>query len=231
MTAMLNRAIASSRMLVSANRLQQIQSRAISFDLNDEQKQMQDVARKFAREEIAPKAPHYDKTGEFPHDLFKKAWEVGLINLSIPKEIGGVDSPILDECIIGEEVAWGCTGISTALTATGLGQTPVIIAGNKQQQKKYLGRLLEEPLIAAYAVTEPGSGSDVAGIKTKAVKKGDKWILNGQKMWITGAGVANWFFVLARTNPDPKASTGKAFTAFIVDADSKVWLCLFRYSE
>ena len=96
---------------------------------------------------------------------------------------------------------------------------PVVMAGNKEQQKKYLGRMLEEPLVAAYAVTEPGAGSDVGAVKTKAEKKGDEWILNGQKMWITNGGVANWYFVLARTNPDPKAPASKAFTGFIVDRD------------
>jgi alkylation response protein AidB-like acyl-CoA dehydrogenase len=86
-------------------------------------------------------------------------------------------------------------------------QAPLILAANEAQQKKYLGRMTEECLMAAYAVTEPGAGSDVAGIKTKAEKKGDKWIINGSKMWITNAGVANWYFVLAKT--DPAASTGR----------------------
>jgi len=102
----------------------------------------------------------------------------------------------------------------------GLGAAPVLIGGNEAQIKKYVGRFLEEPLVASYCVTEPGAGSDVAGIKTHAVKKNEEYILNGQKMWITGAGVANWFFVLARTDPDPKAPASKAFSGFIVDADS-----------
>lgn len=98
---------------------------------------------------------------------------------------------------------------------------PVIIAGTSEQKKKYLGRLVEEPLVAAYCVTEPGAGSDVSGVKTTAVKKGDEYILNGQKMWITNGGVANWYFLLARTNTDPKCSAGKAFTAFIVEREWK----------
>lgn len=107
---------------------------------------------------------------------------------------------------------------------------PVINSGNKEQQKKYLGRLVDEPLVVSYAVTEPGAGSDVNGVKTKAVKKGDEYILNGQKMWITNAGHANWYFVLARTDADPKAPANKAFTGFIVERDwagvnpgRKVW--------
>lgn len=96
---------------------------------------------------------------------------------------------------------------------------PVILSGNKAQQKKYLGRLVEEPLVVAYAVTEPSAGSDVNGVRTKAERKGDEYILNGQKMWITNGGVANWYFVLARTDPNPKAPAGKAFTGFIVERD------------
>ncbi|KAG6449132.1 hypothetical protein O3G_MSEX005897 [Manduca sexta] len=131
----------------------------------------------------------------------------------------GLNMGVFEGCLVAEELAYGCTGIMTAMEASGLGQTPVIIAGNEQQQKKYLGRLIEEPLVAAYCVTEPGAGSDVAGIKTKAEKKGDEWILNGQKMWITNGGVANWYFVLARTNPDPKCPASKAFTGFIVERE------------
>merc|ERR1712212_76804 len=92
--------------------------------------------------------------------------------------------------------------------------------GNHEQKKKYLGRLIEEPLMCAYGVTEPGAGSDVSGVKTKAEKKGDEWVINGQKMWITNGGVANYYFVLARTNPDPKCPASKAFTGFIVDGDT-----------
>lgn len=97
---------------------------------------------------------------------------------------------------------------------------PVILAGSDTQKKKYLGRLTEEPLMCAYCVTEPGAGSDVAGIKTRAVKMGDEYVVNGQKMWITNGGKANWYFLLARTNSDPKCPAGKAFTGFIVDADT-----------
>ncbi|KAK6629120.1 hypothetical protein RUM43_002937 [Polyplax serrata] len=192
----------------------------ISFKLNESQQQFQELARKFGREEIIPKASHYDKTGEFPWDLFKKAHSLGLLNTGIPEELGGLGFGVFDECLVVEELAYGCTGCSTALTSSALGQTPVLLAGTKEQQKKYLGRLIEEPLVSAYCVTEPGAGSDVSGVKTKAEKKGDEYVINGQKMWITNGGVANWYFVLARTNPDPKAPAGNAFTGFIVDRDT-----------
>lgn len=190
------------------------------FELNDTQRDMQDVVRKFTREEIIPAAAHYDKTGEFPWPLFKRAWELGLTNNHIPAVLGGLEQSTFDSCLVAEELSFGCTGIHTAISGTNLGQTPVIVCGNKEQQKKYLGRLLEQPLIAAYGVTEPGAGSDVNGVKTRAVKMGDEWILNGEKMWITGAGVANWYFVLARSDPDPKCPANKAFTGFIVERET-----------
>merc|ERR1712241_624099 len=125
-----------------------------------------------------------------------------------------------DGCLITEKMAYGCTGIMTAIEANGLGSMPIMIAGNHEQKKKFLTRLIEEPIMCAYGVTEPGAGSDVASIKTKAVKKGDDWVINGQKMWITNGGVADFYFVLARTNPDPKCPASKAFTGFIVDRDT-----------
>lgn len=192
----------------------------VSFELNDMQKEMQDLARKFTRDEIIPVAAEHDRTGKFPWEIVKKAHEVGLINGHIPAHCGGMNLGVFDGCLVAEELSYGCTGIGTALEATGLGQMPVILAGNKEQQKKYLGRLIDEPLLAAYCVTEPGAGSDVSGAKTKAEKKGDEYVINGQKMWITNGGVANWYFVLARTNPDPKCPPGKAFTGFIVERET-----------
>ncbi|XP_047644581.1 medium-chain specific acyl-CoA dehydrogenase, mitochondrial isoform X2 [Phacochoerus africanus] len=142
------------------------------------------------------------------------------MNTHIPESFGGLGLGIIDNCLITEELAYGCTGVQTAIEANTLGQLPLIIGGNYQQQKKYLGRMTEEPLMCAYCVTEPGAGSDVAGIKTKAEKKGDEYIINGQKMWITNGGKANWYFLLARSDPDPKAPASKAFTGFIVEADT-----------
>eukprot|EP00118_Oscarella_pearsei_P000157 m.4336 g.4336 ORF g.4336 m.4336 type:complete len:423 (+) comp10574_c0_seq1:87-1355(+) len=192
--------------------------KGFNLTLTDDQLQFQETARKFAREEIAPQAAHFDKTGKYPKELIKKAWEIGLANLNVPEKYGGQGLGIFDSCIIGEELAWGCTGMSTAIGTNGLGQAPVILAGNDFQKKKYLGWAIEEPIAVGYCVTEPGAGSDVAGITTKAVKKGDKWVINGEKMWITNGGVADWYYVLAKTDPTKKA--GEAFTGFIVDADA-----------
>ncbi|XP_033863189.1 medium-chain specific acyl-CoA dehydrogenase, mitochondrial-like [Acipenser ruthenus] len=191
-----------------------------NFELTEQQKEFKATARKFAREEVVPAAPHYDRTGEYPVPLIKRAWELGLMNSHIPEKCGGIGLGIFDACLITEEIAYGCTGVQTAIEANSLGQMPVIIAGSEQQQNKYLGRMTEEPLMCAYCVTEPGAGSDVAGIKTRAERKGDEYIINGQKMWITNGGKANWYFLLARSDSDPKTPANKAFTGFIVDADT-----------
>jgi len=193
----------------------------VSFQLSDEQLEMQQLARKFAREDVLPKVAELDRTMEYPKDLINQAWELGLLNPHIPQEYGGLELGTFEGCLITEELAYACSGVQTAMEANNLGQMPVIIAGNDAQKSKYLGRMTEEPLMCAYGVTEPGAGSDVAGVKTRAVKKGDHYVINGQKMWITNGGKANWYFVLARTDSDPKCSAGKAFTGFIVDADSE----------
>merc|ERR1719240_2333545 len=167
---------------------------------------------------MAPVAAEYDRTMEFPREVFNQAWELGLVNTHVPEAYGGLGLGCFEGVLIGEELAYGCTGIMTAMEANGLAAAPVILAGNHEQKAKYLGRLTEEPLQAAYCVTEPGAGSDVAGLATTAAKKGDDWVINGQKMWITNGGVADWYFVLAKTDPNAKAGAG--FTGFIVDADT-----------
>lgn len=181
---------------------------------------MQELARKFTSDEVIPVAAEYDVKGEFPWPVIRKAHSLGLMNLSIPKWLGGLELGVFDGCLATEEFAFGCSGIQTAIFGNGLASTPVLMFGTKEQQKKYLGRLIDEPLMSAYGVTEPVAGSDVAGIRTTATRKGDEWVINGQKMWITNGGVANWYFILARTEADPKAPASKAFTGFIVDRDT-----------
>ncbi|EAN93479.1 putative acyl-CoA dehydrogenase [Trypanosoma cruzi] len=184
----------------------------ICFELSEQQKEVRDLAHRFAKEKIIPVAAKLDQTMEYPHDLFKEAWELGLINMHIPQEYGGFGASCLEGVIVHEELSWGCSGISTAFEANNLSQAPVIIAGNDAQKKKFLGRMLEEPLKSAYCVTEPGAGSDVAAIKTFAKKKGDAYVVNGQKMWITNGGVANWYFLLANSD--------EGFIGFVVDANT-----------
>jgi acyl-CoA dehydrogenase len=189
----------------------------IDFSLTEEQVQIQELARKFAREEIIPKAAHHDQTGEFPREIVKKAWDIGLMNTHVPAEYGGAGLGVLDGCIITEEFAYGCTGIATAMEANGLAAAPLIVAGNEEQKKEFLGRLTREPLFAAYCVTEPGAGSDVVGIRTFAKRVGDDYVINGEKMWITNASVANWYFLLAYTDPSAKH---RGMSGFIVPRET-----------
>ncbi len=187
----------------------------VSFDLSSEQQQLKKLAHDFSRNEIRKVAANHDATGEFPLELLKKAWGIGLVNTHIDPKFGGLGLCLTDEVLLAEELGWGCTGVCTAMTANSLAQAPVIVAGSDEQKAKYLGPFAEECIMASYAVTEPGAGSDVAGLKTTADKKGDKYILNGTKMWITGAGHAKWFFVLATTD---KNAGHKGMTGFVVDA-------------
>ncbi len=187
---------------------------AIDFSLSPEQEDLQRLARDFVRKEFTPeKVRHHDETGEFPREIIAKAHELGLMNTHVPQEYGGLGLGVLDGTFIAEELAAGCTGISTAMEANGLAQAPVIVAGNDDQKKRFLTPLVEELKFAAYGVTEPGAGSDVQGIKTVARKVGSDYVINGNKMWITNAGVAEWYFVLAYTDKD--AGT-RGMTGFLV---------------
>jgi len=187
------------------------------FTLSEEQLQMRGLAREFAQQEIAPAAAAHDKTGEFPREICRKAWEVGLMNTHIPEAYGGAGLGVFEGCLIAEEIAAGCTGIGTALEANNLAEAPVIVAGSDEQKKQYLGPMVKEFKFAAYCVTEPDAGSDVAGIKTMAKRSGGDYILDGAKMWITNGGVADWYFVLAYTDPEKKH---RGMSAFIVDRGS-----------
>ncbi|TXD40836.1 acyl-CoA dehydrogenase [Lujinxingia vulgaris] len=195
----------------------------IGYGLSDDQKMYQKTARDFARDVIRPASEHHDKTGEYPWEILTKAWELGLLNTMVPAEYGGLGLGALEACILSEEMAWGCTGIGTAMEANQLATAPLIMFGTDEQKKKYLGMLVDSlkddgtPHMAAYCVTEPGAGSDVQGVKTRAIKDGDVYRISGQKMWITNGAKASWYFVLAYTDQD---AGYRGLTGFIVDADS-----------
>lgn len=190
----------------------------IDFGLSEEQQQFRDLAHEFAEKEIAPNAAHHDVTGEYPREICKKAWELGLMNTHIPEEYGGLGLGVLEGCLISEQVAWGCNGIGTAMEANTLAEAPIIVAGTDEQKKKWLMPLTEEFLLTAYCVTEPDAGSDVQGIKTKAKRHGNDYVLSGSKMWITNGGVAEWYFVVAYTDPEKRH---RGMSAFIVPRDSE----------
>jgi len=185
----------------------------ISFALTDEQKMLQQLAWDFARTEIAPVAEHYDRTAEFPSPVIQKARAAGLINMNIPAEYGGGGASLIEECLVGEALAWGCSGISTSMMINNLAAIPVIVAGSEAQKKEWLGRMMQGQL-AAYAVTEPAAGSDVAGIQTTAVQGADEYILKGSKTFISNASHSDFFIVFAYTD---KAKKYKGLSAFIVE--------------
>jgi len=187
----------------------------VDFKLSEEQEMLRELANEFAAENVRPNAEHWDENSEFPMEAIEVAHDLGLMNLHVPEAYGGMGMGCLDEVIVQEEFAWGDPGFATAAYSNGLTAAPIITGGTEEQKAKYLGRLTEAPRIAAYAVTEPGAGSDVASISTTAVKDGDDYVINGSKMWITGAGKADWFFVLAYTNKD---AGYKGMSAFIVEA-------------
>ncbi len=188
---------------------------SISFKLGDEQEALREMANEFASKEIRPVAPHHDKTGEFPEAVLRKGHALGLMNTHVPEAYGGLALGRLEGLLIGEELAWGCTGIGTAMEANGLAQQPVILGGSDALKQQYLAPMIDNYSLCAYAVTEPGAGSDVQGMRTTAVDKGDHFLLNGSKMWITNAGVADWYFVVTMTDLEKKARGG--MTAFIVE--------------
>jgi len=189
----------------------------ISFGLSDEQRALRDLAREFAAKEIRPVAADYDERSQHPGDVIAKAHEVGLMNPHIPEEYGGPGLPAFEQILVGEELAWGCSGIATSMVANILGSLPVILAGSDAQKGEWLPPLVEEPLLCSFALTEPGAGSDVSAIQTTSVRHGDEYVLNGSKMFITNAGQAAWFVVFASTNPE---AGHRGLSAFLIPADS-----------
>ncbi len=189
----------------------------ISFEFSDEQKALIDSTRGFVKERIIPIAGECDQQSKFPNDVFKEAWDLGIVNATIPEAYGGTGLSEVDNVLLTEELAYGCTGIQTSITANILAATPIMVAGDEAQKKKYLGMLTSEPCFAAYAITEPGAGSDAGGIQTRCEEKGDEWVLNGQKCFITNGSWAKWYIVFATVDASARH---KGIAAFIVDRDA-----------
>ena len=189
----------------------------VDFSQSEEHKGLIEMSRRFTKERITPIAAECDEKGVFPMDVFKEAWSIGLVNPTIPTEYGGAGMGELENTLICEELAYGCIGIETSFLANGLALTPIKLAGNEDQKKKYLGMLTAEPIMASYATTEPDAGSDVAGMKTRFEQKGGDFVLNGQKCWITNASFASFYVVFATSNAEKRH---KGIAAFIVDRDT-----------
>ncbi len=188
----------------------------ISFAMTDEQKMLQETAHKFAEQEIRPKAEHHDRTGEFPREILQKAFDIGLMNETIPEFCGGGGLSTLDSCVVNEELSWGCVGMNTSRAANSLAVTPILIAATEEQQKKFLSPLCEVLKFAGFGLTEPNAGSDAGGVATTAKLVGDEYILNGNKCFITNGGVADLFTIFASTDKEKKH---RGLSCFVVTSD------------
>jgi acyl-CoA dehydrogenase len=155
-----------------------------------------------------------DKEGTWPQEIIEKAWEVGLMNTHIPTEYGGPGLDFLTGCVIEEEIGWGCSGIGTSLMCNGLATAPIVLGGSEDTKRKYLGMLTEAPKLASFCLTEPDAGSDVSGMKTTAVRQGDKYVLNGSKCFITNGSYADYYTVYAKTD---KEAGHRGMSAFVVE--------------
>ena len=188
------------------------------FNLNEEQEMLVRMAREFTADNIIPVAAEYDEYATFPADIFHKARELGIVNMLIPEAYGGVGASAFEEVLVTEELAYGCTGISSSLGLNSLAMLPILLAGSEAQKAHWMGeRINDQGQFAAYGVTEANAGSNVAGIQTRAEKRGAAYIINGSKTFITNASYANFYTIFAKTDP---GAGHRGMTCFIIDRES-----------
>ena len=188
----------------------------MEFELSEEHRLIKDTARRIAREVVAPRAKELDETGEYPHDIFEAFKKAGLLGMAIPESMGGTGNGIFPICLAIEEVAKYECGAGLMLVLTGLPNRPIVFGGTPEQQRKWLPAAATGEMKSAFCLTEPDHGSDAAGLETRATRDGDDYILNGNKVYISGGTVADFLTVFARTG-GPGA---KGISAFVVDAKS-----------
>jgi len=193
----------------------------ISFELSEEQVALKDMVDKFVKNEIIPIAAEYDKLGTLPMDVAQKAHELGLINAGVPEEYGGAGMGMMETCLIAEGLTYGCAGIATSLLLNSIAVIPIMFFGTPEQKEKYLKLICESEDIkfVAFAVTEPGAGSDVSAVSTKADKIGSEYVLNGRKTFITNGDLASVYVVIAKTDP---SKAHKGLSAFIVPKEAGI---------
>jgi len=192
----------------------------IGFELTSEQRELRDWAHEFAVREMRPVAGAYDEKEEMPWDVLQKAFDAGLMTYGIPEEYGGGGiTETVTYVLIQEELFWGCAGIGTAIGASGLAASPIIVAGTDEQKDRFLPLFTApgKPKLGAFALTEPQAGSDVSSLSTTAVRKGDRYVLNGQKRFISNGGIADIYVVFATVD---KSRGHEGITAFVVPGDT-----------
>jgi butyryl-CoA dehydrogenase len=184
------------------------------FYLTDEQRMLRDLARKIARERVAPHAARYDEAEAYPEDSMRAITEAGLFAIWVPEAYGGSDLGCLALALACEEIAYACAASGTQYLDQALGGLPILTAGSEDQKKKYLPGLASGEILSAFSLSEPGAGSDAAGLKTTAVRRGGHYVLNGSKQWCTNGDHADVLTVFATVDPAKRA---KGVTAFLVD--------------
>jgi len=189
----------------------------MDFELSEEQRLLEESAARFAREEIAPIAAHYDRTSEFPREIIRRAWELGLASTSLPAEYGGVGLSLVDSCLVVEKIAWGCAGFGTSIMCNDLGLMPIILAGSEDQRRRWLRPCAETFSLVSFCLSEPDAGSDVAGLQLLAERDGPDYRLTGTKCWITNGGEADLYTVFATLDRQVRH---RGVCAFVVPADS-----------
>jgi alkylation response protein AidB-like acyl-CoA dehydrogenase len=191
---------------------------AVQFDLSPELGELQGAVRKLAQERVAPRARAIDETDEYPQDLFELFVDAGLTGLCIPEELGGSGAGVFGLTIAVEEVAKYSQAAALMLLLTRLPTGPLLIAGSEEQQRRYVTPIATGDARAAFGLSEPHAGSDVMGIRTRARRDGDDWLLSGTKCWMSGVRQADWYCVFAKTGPvDSRAHD--SVSAFIVERD------------
>lgn len=190
----------------------------MDFVLSPEMAELQATVRKIAREKVAPRAREIDRTGEYPQDIFEVLRDAGVLGLCIPETYGGAGAGIFGLTLAIEEVAKYSNTVSLMLLLTRLPVGPVLIAGTEEQKHTYLTPVATGRQRAAFGLSEPQAGSDVMGMRTRAVRDGDDWILNGTKCWMSGVAQADWYCIFAKTGP-VESRDHDSVTAFIVERD------------
>ncbi len=172
----------------------------MDYFLDETQIMIRDVARRIAEEKIIPRRAELDEKEEFPRDILEEIARADLFGIFIPEEYGGLGGGVLDNCIAVEEISRGCAGVSVSYAANGLGAYPILLYGKKEQKERYLPDIASGKRLCAFALTEPEAGSDAAGIRTRAEKSGDFYVINGSKQWITNGGEADIYVVILKTD-------------------------------
>lgn len=189
----------------------------MNFQLTEEMESLREVVRKFVKEEVEPFANQIEEENAIPKHIVEMSKEMGLFGLSIPEEYGGLGLNMVGKCAVLEELAKTHNGYTTLISChVGIGSVGIVEFGNEQQKQKYLPKMATGEWIGAFALTEPSAGSNAANLKTTAVRKGNKYILNGSKHYITNAHDAHVFTVMAVTDPTKGA---RGITSFIVEKD------------